>query len=398
MKSFKKVAIITVAAILVLCCCASCSSGSKYKKLREVKPEVSYGYTVVGDHSVSKDCYVYYYSGLAKDIIKKSSDTYVYGQRLFGNKMYFRYRYGKGKNHSVALFCVDVDTAVCELIYDFKNVYPTSYYGQSHPSVGTVFDSNRMLVQYNGQLQILNLQTKQIVYTADVYDKEEYTDKDSWVFPYGFSSEFGDYKGIIDGNKLRYYELKGYEYVLHEYEVETDENKPRTYVDREGNYVYTYRRSGDGYEYADCFDITTNEAVEIDELIKKLEEDKEPPASEPEQEDIYEIDGTRCKIKKSHGVEIYDEEDNLIQRINISYMNRNSKPFNDLYYLYSKDVSGYYVTGFHVVDGKLFIGFVSTYGWDDYTTPIYIYEYSISEDKIYYVGFSESGLSDLRLH
>ncbi len=399
MRKAKKVLFLSLCLVFALSCLTACMSG-KYRKLQKVEPEVSYGYTTVSANEIIKDGVVYSYEDMVHKLTKKSHSTYIVTSRVVGDYYYFFYEYNShtvkqktenGNSYSyhiydIGLFRVDLNTITCELVYDFKNFYPTGS-GSAHPEghMARFLDDNRIIIQYNGAIQILDFQRGEITDSKEVYDKEEYKADD--FFPYHFN-EYGDY-AVLKDNVVDYYEIDGYTFKLHQYAVDSRSY----YVYRLGDLLYTARMVKFDMEYLTCYNLKTDEKVDLEVLHEEMEKaDAEEPQPDEEEEKLYEIGGKNYYLnhvdKKS--LEILDENKNQIIVIDQAYMLKNSKPFVELYDLWTKRHGEYELTYFRVRENKLYFVFEAEYGWGA-TTPSYSYEYDIENDKVYYVGFGGVG-------
>lgn len=185
---------------------------------------------------------------------------------------------------------------------------------------------------------------------------------------------------------LRYYELNGYEFKLHEYDINLDSY----YVRRYKNYVYTSNYTNKT-NYYDCYDLQTNEPYDVYLLLNMIEEERnsvDTPESKPIQ-----IGENAYFLKEEDGeLIICDSNEQEIIRINEAYMLENSAKFNELYNMWHENHEGYSNIDYCVASGKLFVGF-----WADCYhsyladhTPTYLYEYDIVNDVVKYVGYIDS--------
>ncbi|MGN0807994.1 MAG: hypothetical protein ACI4MN_06085 [Candidatus Coproplasma sp.] len=359
-----------------------------YKKLEKVAPETDYGYTVVGTDSFVKNCKRYSLKNLVNDKYKKNC-SYISGLNTFGDSSYFFGLYDSRKNsdwdtgdywtYDLAIFRLDWNTLqIAEEVYDFKNIspifkHPDGY--DSNPDFGNIISNDRAVMRYNGALHILDLQQKEIIYSVDIsgnYAKRRYS---------GYNLENGDYY-IHTGDYLYYYEYDNDCFTLHEYESA----KNYSGIERLDNYVYTY--SYDTYDntnkvYCDCFDLTTDECVNSEE-IEALATQKE---AEQALNNTYVLQGNTYLFE-------YDNEtlkissDTTAVTINEEYMLEHSQKFVDLYDFWTKGHNGYKPVDWTVVEEKVFVSFSAEYGFTH--TPAYIYEYDPTTENVYYVGFSTS--------
>ncbi len=393
MKKLTKFFALTLAVVVLAFTLTACEGASeRYARIRKIKPEVSYGYTAIGGNSLTIDYKVYNYQDLACKLVRNKEEyTYLYGQKLAGNYMYFYYQYDsrrvkKSNNNEqtfdVGLFRVNTNTGKCELVYDFKNASGNVV---KNPNVGAVVDENRTVLDYNGTISIFNLNTLKI--TDSIED-----------CPY-YVSEFYDYLKF-NNNTLYYYELDGYSFKLHRFE-----NASGEFVTRWENYIYTSDR---GDVWNDCYDLTTDEKIDKDVLLKKMEEVDNKKYEEEYQnrgeEDAYIIGGKKYYldlydeltiyndskyIRNEYNEIDYNENREVFCVIDEEYFKENSQVFNDLYYLWDKNSREYEVSNFWVIDGKLFVAVSARYLWAA-QTPSYVYQCDLENNKVYYVGFIDN--------
>jgi hypothetical protein len=196
---------------------------------------------------------------------------------------------------------------------------------------------------------------------------------------------------VRKGEVLRYYELDGYEFKLHEYAINADSY----YVERYKNYVYTSEFTNERVYY-DCYDLQTNESYDVESVLDMIEEEKNSSVT-PERKPIS-IGKNDYFLNEEDGeLIICNTSKQEIVRINEAYMLENSVKFNELYDLWHKDHRGYSNIDYCVVDGKLFIGFWAEYYLTNHT-PTYLYEYDIVNGVSKYVGYIDSeGIGELLL-
>lgn len=370
----------------------------KLNRIKQVQSEVSYDYTAYDGYSFMKDGESYNFQDLAYNVFGKKCENYIYGGGFTKNYKYFFYEYDSHKKYmkksdgkridfftsDVALFCVDMENISCKLVYDFKNVYPIGYEAMQ-PDIGDLLDKNRMLLHYNGIYQILDLQSEQIVYSVELYEKKDYVNALSIPFCTDFSLNFYRSNGTV----LEYYKIDGDTIKKHLYTI-----TPDCLISRTGNYIYTYQlKSGSNspliseqYEFFECYDLTNDKEIDLSFLIDKLQEEWDKSRADNEKEKHI-VDGETYYFERSFDfLKIYDENQNLIVTIDEYFMKENSNTFNDLYDLWVEEHDKYELVYFEVIEEKIFVRFEATYSMGK-TTPVYIYEYDIQNNQIFYVGF-----------
>lgn len=371
--------------------CVSQGQQNRINRVKEVAPEVNYGYQIIDLNYIMKNYDIFDYSDEAYKIIKNKNEIYPYDQIQTKDYMYFQYEYDRkgsvirGERSlnnftlDIALFRVDFNSCEFDLLYDFKNVYPTYNYTYTKQSVYSLYSDDILLFHYNGKLQVFDADKKEIISTYDnAYDHVKY--RTCEFFPYGYvTNTNGDYAGIVD-DKFYYFELLDNKYIYHKFDIST--RTPYKY--RYENYVYTAKSNGEPLE---CFDLTDNSRVDIEELQKILDEIPKEENPPEEYSDILEINSIQYKYKhdKSELV-IKNYLDKPILTINHKFMLENQS-FKELLTKYTNDSdSEYEIYRFFVQDSKLFVVLCNDYRLG--TTPAYIFEIDLLNKKAFYVGFA----------
>lgn len=355
------------------------------EKISSVEPEVDYSFISINERSFMNGRVCYEYEKMAYEIIKKKCDLYIYKQKLVGDNMYFYYQYNsyfklkkldgkicKYETFDVALFKVNITNANCQLIYDFKDLYPEKVETGVNPEFSFVVDDDRAVALYNGYIQVLDIKNKEIVDSIYFYDKENISHQPLYDFCF---NEYGDFY-IKNTNSFLYYKLDGYKYELHEFEM----NSETRYISRIDNFVYTSCSSN---EILNCYDLTTNEPYDVEQLKILIDRNK---VSNDNDEDFIEVNNEKyCITQSSEGVVISDSKNEIVRTINEEYMIKNSEKFNELYSMWDSIHRGYHAS-YYITDNKLFVGFFAHYNWAN-TTPLYVYEHDILSGTTKYVGF-----------
>lgn len=406
--------ILFVLLFLSLVGCSDCSNKERYERISKVDSEVDYGYIFIDARGffVNKDRYDYL--SMVKAKLSGNQENIYYGVDI-GSKHYSLYHYkthGKvqtvnnraenGLTFDVALVEFDVLTCDCEIIYEFKDVYPTYNYSYGEPYIIRWADETTCIFQYNGLLQVFDLTTKSIINSYDVYNKEDY--RTCEYFPYSFN-EFYDFYHYENGI-LYYYEYKNRGYVLHEFSASSD----TYYIGRKENYIYTYRYIGGfidnkyyAYRYYDCYDLRDGQRMSEEFMADLVKSDNNgQPSIENNtftvngKEYNYIIENTSSTSRDKVVLKIFDG-DTLVVTIDNEYMLENSVAFNQLFYLWDERISYYNCASIEIVENKIFILFESnSYSWLQ-LSPLFVYEYDIEQDKIYYVGYGSNYLPTIIL-
>lgn len=410
MKKFAKFIVLGISMVLLFGCLVACSKEEDpLKIIQEVKPEVSYGYTAIGEYDITIDLNAYNYKSLATKLVENKEEyNHPYGQQLVGDYLYYFYQYNSRgsvkkynnyigaemlnaplsvneKTFDVGLFRVNINTAECELVYDFKQVNATSVNETKNPYLGEVIDENVAVFQYNGTINVFDLKEKDIAFTFDAYDKETFKSADRFTY---YFNNFGDYV-MLSGNVLKYFELDGLSFDFHGFVF----NSSTLAAERLLNYlrVYDYVNLKDYY-----YDLTDDSEVSAETVAEALRKVQQPQTVEG----AYTIGGKQYYLffSADNYLSVFDENINKLCQLDEEFMKQNSQTFNDLYDLWTGNHYKYKPVNFWVENSKLFVGFNAEYSFGN-RTPTYIYEYDIENNKLYYVGFSMSDLDVvLKLH
>ncbi len=390
-------------SVLLLASCQIAPYEEHFANMQAVEPEVSYGYVAVNSSCVVKNGQTHSYENLAEELL--GTECEYHGSVPFDDTIYFFVNYGHHEisvpvenstrsvtTYDVGLLRLELQTLTTELVYDFKNTYPPYGTYSTWYRLGEIIDENTMLVRHNGMLQILNLQTKEITYSVDAYDKEFFSTLShyyAYCVPQFLTSK--DFI-CVEANTLSYYEWTGSDFILHTYSIHSEIKS----VTRWKNYVLTHNTT-----YIDCYDLTTDERVELDVFLKEKSEaeKEEAPTPSPETQP-YVINEKQYYIQlKNDNVEILDEDKKQVARLTVEQLAEKSPKFAELRDIFWPiKTSRYNFLDFTVVDGRLFVGISAEYGLR--TTPTYIYEYDIEANDFYYVGYNaaDCDLSDLQIY
>lgn len=163
----------------------------------------------------------------------------------------------------VALISWEYSTGKSEIVYDYKNVLsPQNAFTanrEEYPRVCDIVNENFAVLYENGEIKVIDLQTKKITYTHRVCEK---TDRDFYRF-YALSGKYLDY--IDDGT---YYEYTDGTFIPHELDFQGSQYIQNGKVDQ-GYTGYIFRMG----EYLCCdaeekaVHLMTGEEVSYKEII-----------------------------------------------------------------------------------------------------------------------------------
>lgn len=368
---------------------SSCEQLNFTEKLDLIAPDADYGFSIYNNRYLVIDGAHYELENLAYDVVKeKDGSQEVYGATVCGGNMYYLYQYSAKKDNGsassatvsdgsssgnryrfgVALLKTNLENAETKLIYDFKNVYP-HHNERATPHVMQAIDKDTFAFIYNGKISVFNVQTEEITQTIDFYDKEAFVAEDNDVKLK--VNKFNDFY-YVSGGTLSYAEYKSEskEYVKHDFAAD----EKSFYVDRFGNYVYTYGFIGasEGNAYYDCYDLATEEAkdrVFLTELIKKREEQEKDITERERLEQEIRLREERSKItvggkvyrvqERSDGeLEIINEAGETVFTIDEEYATKNNEKITQLIGVFFNCENGLHADfRFKVFDNRLFVIF-----------------------------------------
>ena len=368
---------------------SACEQLNFTEKLDLIAPDADYGFSIYNNRYLVIDGAHYELENLAYDVVKeKDGSQEVYGATVCGGNMYYLYQYSAKKDNGsassatvsdgsssgnryrfgVALLKTNLENAETKLIYDFKNVYP-HHNERATPHVMQAIDKDTFAFIYNGKISVFDVQTEEITQTIDFYDKEAFITEDNDVKLK--VNKFNDFY-YLSGGTLSYAEYKSEskEYVKHDFVAD----EKSFYVDRFGNYVYTYSFIGasEGNAYYNCYDLATKEAkdhVFLTELIKKREEQEKDITERERLEQEIRLREERSKItvdgkvyrvqERSDGeLEIINEAGETVFTIDEEYATKNNEKITQLFNVFFNCENGLHADfRFKVFDNRLFVIF-----------------------------------------
>lgn len=368
---------------------SACEQLNFTEKLDLIAPDADYGFSIYNNRYLVIDGAHYELEKLAYDVVKeKDGSQEVYGATVVGGNMYYLYQYSAKKDNGsassttvsdgsssgnryrfgVALLKTKLENAETKLIYDFKNVYP-HHNERATPHVMQAIDKDTFAFIYNGKISVFDVQTEEITQTIDFYDKEAFVAEDNDVKLK--VNKFNDFY-YVSGGTLSYAEYKSEskEYVKHDFAAD----EKTFYVDRFGNYVYTYSFIGasEGNAYYNCYDLATEEAkdhVFLTELIKKREEQEKDITERERLEQEIRLREERSKItvggkvyrvqERSDGeLKIINEAGETVFTIDEEYATKNNEKITQLFDVFFNCENGLHADfRFKVFDNRLFVIF-----------------------------------------
>ena len=396
---------------------SSCEQLNFTEKLDLIAPDADYGFSIYNNRYLVIDGAHYELENLAYDVVKeKDGSQEVYGATVCGGNMYYLYQYSAKKDNGsassttvsdgsslgnryrfgVALLKTNLENAETKLIYDFKNVYP-HHNERATPHVMQAIDKDTFAFIYNGKISVFDVQTEEITQTIDFYDKEAFVAEDNDVKLK--VNKFNDFY-YVSGGTLSYAEYKSEskEYVKHDFAAD----EKSFYVDRFGNYVYTYSFIGasEGNAYYNCYDLTTEEAkdhVFLTELIKKREEQEKDVTERERLEQEIRLREERSKItvggkvyrvqERSDGeLEIINEAGETVFTIDEEYATKNNEKITQLFDVFFNCENGLHADfRFKVFDNRLFVIFSRNAFL--LRLPNFIFELDLAANDLKYVTY-----------
>lgn len=395
---------------------SACEQLNFTEKLDLIAPDADYGFSIYNNRYLVIDGAHYELENLAYDVVKeKDGSQEVYGATVCGGNMYYLYQYSAKKDNGsassttvsdgsssgnryrfgVALLKTNLENAETKLIYDFKNVYP-HHNERATPHVMQAIDKDTFAFIYNGKISVFNVQTEEITQTIDFYDKEAFVAEDNDVKLK--VNKFNDFY-YVSGGTLSYAEYKSEskEYVKHDFAAD----EKSFYVERFGNYVYTYSFIGasEGNTYYNCYDLATEEAkdhVFLTELIKKREQEKDITERERLEQEIR-LREERSKItvggkvyrvqERSDGeLEIINEAGETVFTIDEEYATKNNEKITQLFDVFFNCENGLYADfRFKVFDNRLFVIFSRNAFL--LRLPNFVFELDLAANDLKYVTY-----------
>lgn len=371
---------------------SSCESfETKFRRINKVEPEVDYGYISISGTALSKNFEHLGFQETTSKMLNKGFNqvSYPYSTFMTDAYIYFLVEYNNRDGNflklnapdnkhefDIALFRVDIYQSTIEKIYDFKKVIPNGKYNYTMPNIFYLVDDERAVFKYNGKIEVFNPSTQEILSTIDIHDKEAY--RNEIHNPYA-TTEYGDVYAIIN-NTLVFYELNDDEFVKKQFIASGS-----SYVERFGDYLLLSSFSTTRvYQYA--YLLSTGESTSLEDALTYKQNYLDEIAT-PEPDYDFLLNEIEYDYEDIYNGFIFSEHNgDQTYTINSEYMIQHSAAYRELGPLWNPNNEVNFDPQYFFVDaGKLFIIFGQT--GIGVQTVGFIYEYDISNDQVYYVGY-----------
>lgn len=391
---------------------SACEQLNFTEKLDLIAPDVDYGFSIYNNRYLVIDGAHYKLGDLAYDVLKKKDSwSSVYGVKFIDGDLYYFYDYSTGKASSnketpiwhsyVALLKTNLLTAETEQIYGLEDVYA------SIPSSSDLrfckVEEDVLVFVYNGVISLFNVKTRETLQTVDFYDKDEFVADESKKFDEIRRNEFNDYYYLSDEIiKYAEYNTESKRYVVHNFAINKKPIYGSVNVNRFENYVYTYKyiggkTGGVNYEYYDCYDLTTGNAMGYDFMLDLVEKQKEQQlageewyeeqARLEEEKSKITINGEiyHVKVRGDRSLEIVNEAGLLVFTIDNDYAMKNNEKFSQLFHVFPWCKGGEHANiTFKVFENRLFVCFRIL---SIIETPNFIFEFDFATNNLNYVNY-----------
>ena len=381
-KFLQKTLILAILIVSTLCF-SSCTAKNYAKKLDKITPDVDYDFVLT--YNFGKELVIngthYDLEDLAYNIFKKkATDRPIFTSKdVIGKYIYSQYTYSEsnsllpsGKNNrkwNVALLKTNVETAKTTVIYDFRDVRPIGVNVKYPYSVCRFVDDKSFFFFYKGNLMLFDVSTGTVTQTIPFYDEDRAISEDFTLNSVKVGELYCDFYYYAGDGVVRYAEYRDGRIVDHTFNVDEDSVhyytnvgiKYYTFVERNGNYVYTEKYVNGHRKGFNCFDLATGEdlgAEFADNLINEEEEREEQEREETKTDDYRKVVTRNGKdyyyYRGNNTIEIEDKEGNTIYSVSSSYAEKNNKKFIDLFCVY-----------FDVKDGGIMADAYGAYSYED---------------------------------
>lgn len=416
-----------ILAILIVStfCFSSCSLNAE-AKLKKIAPDVDYDFVLT--YNFGKELVIngthYDLEDLAYSIFrKKATDRPIFTSKdVIGKYIYFQYTYSesnpffpRGTNNrkwNVALLKTNVETAETTVIYDFRDVRPIGVNVKYPYSVCRFVDDKSFFFFYKGNLMLFDVSTETVTQTVPFYDEDRAISEDFTLESVKVGELYCDFYYYAGDGVVRYAEYRDGRIVDHTFNVDEDSVhyytnvgiKYYTFVERNGNYVYTEKYVNGHRKGFNCFDLATGEdlgAEFADNLIKEEEEreaqEREESQGETDRREVVTVNGKDYYYYVSYRntVEIEDKEGNTIYSVNSAYAEKNNKKFLEFFraYFELKDGGvGAVISGLQSYENRLFISFNrSIMMWG--RTASMTFEFNLETGELSYLTYTRDEFS-----
>lgn len=415
-----------ILAILILStlCFSSCSLNAE-AKLKKIAPDVDYDFVLTynfGEELVINGTH-YDIEDLAYNIFrKKATDRPIATNPIvIGKYLYSLYTYSQsksllpsGKNNrkwNVALLKTNVETAETTVIYDFIDVRPIGVKIEYPYSVCRFVDDKSFFFFYKGDLMLFDVNTETVTQTMHFYDENRAISENFTLESIKVGELYCDFYYYAGDGVVRYAEYRDGGIVDHTFNVDEDsvdyftiaDVKYYSFVERNGNYVYTEKYVNGHRKGFNCFDLSTDEdlgAEFADNLIKEEEEreaqEREESQGETDRREVVTVNGKDYYYYYGNNtIEIEDKEGNTLYSVSSSYAEKNNKKFIDLFCAYFDVKDGGVIAnvcGAYSYENRLFISFNrSLMMWG--RTASMTFEFNLETGDLSYLTYTRNEFS-----
>lgn len=307
------------------------------------------------------------------------------------DKAYIRVKYhtyeeevpDKENNFSfdIALISFEYSTGKSELVYDFKNVLSpqnSTMRRYEYPRVCDIADENFAVLYENGEIKVVDLQTKEITYAHRVCEE---TDRDFYRL-YASSGKYLDY--IADGI---YYEYTSGTFVPHEFNVEFNIKYIQDGRVDDGTSLYVYRLG----EYLCCdaeekaIHLATGEKASYEEVRSEARNETSDYGN------AFQFYQNGKKYYRTYSNAILNAEKDLIVQFNRDYFeNSEDDTIQQLMLFYDGETK--YTPDeieIKVTNGRCFVFCEYEFphlGWMEEIGP-FIFEYDLQTNELKYIDY-----------
>jgi hypothetical protein len=161
-----------------------CTFSKRIGKIRKIAPETESGYIFVGAYGLTSENVYEPYSKFVRKLVSDKKKGNPYETNFGDEKAYYLYNYNSHGNDTdwgnkytfdVGLFSTEYRTKKTVLHKDFKGVKPDSTVKKVRPRIFSGIADNHALLNYNGKLEILDLDTNETVFSEAVEDGDKFT-------------------------------------------------------------------------------------------------------------------------------------------------------------------------------------------------------------------------------
>jgi hypothetical protein len=381
---------------LFLCCVTlfvfgGCSYDKKLEKIQKIALETESRYIFVGAYGLTSENVYEPYSKFVGELVSDEEKHVPYKLDFKDEKVYYVYQYnGHSDNENgeikytfdVGLFSTEYRTKKTVLHKDLKGVKPHSSDNYRPQIFGGVAD-NHALLNYDGKLEIFDLDTNETIFSEEVEDCDSFIKEDK------LNRFIGRHYLVYEEDTAVLYEYKGDYFLKHVFSADGLKGvngwwKSSKIVIGDMLLLYDYNIFKYGVNFQTGEEISQELGTDLIQARYERKDDETYRFTVGGEKYTYEESSSDRSIK------ITRESDQETRTVNYGFLCKNSAAFRRIEKLWARN-SNPKMYKVYAVEGKILIAHWAKGSMLSRYTPTYFFEYDFDGDLPRYAGLYDDG-------